>query len=131
MKAEQFIEFANDFAKASAKTSSDEIQQAYEDNLDCLARPGDQVVVMRKPWPIGHWGKVIAFREFSPCYFRVEVDIDGKHLQIPAHALARRVGAVDCEKAELQYIYLLMKINGLTIANDSNFPSHSVLWKNS
>lgn len=117
MKAEQFIEFANDFAKASAKTSSDEIQQAYEDNLDCLARPGDQVVVIRKPWPIGHWGKVIAFREFSPCYFRVKVEIDGKHLQIPAHALARRVGAVDCEKAELQYIYLLMKINGLTIAN--------------
>ena len=116
MKAEQFIEFANDFAKASAKTSSDEIQQAYEDNLDCLARPGDQVVVIRKPWPIGHWGKVIAFREFSPCYFRVEVEIDGKHIQIPAHALARRVGAPDCEKAELQYIYLLMKINGLTIA---------------
>jgi hypothetical protein len=116
MKAEQFIEFANDFAKASARSSSNEIQQAYEDNLDCLARPGDQVVVIRKPWPIGHWGKVIAFREFNPCYFRVEVEIDGKRLQIPAHALARRVGAQDCEKAELQYIYLLMKINGLTIA---------------
>jgi hypothetical protein len=117
MKAEQFIDFANDFAKASAKTSSDEIHQAYEDNLDCLARPGDRVVVIRKPWQIGHWGKVIAFREFKPCYFRVEVEIDGKHLQIPAHALARRVGAPDCEKAELQYIYLLMKINGLTIAS--------------
>ena len=116
MKAEQFIEFANDFAKASAHTSSIEIQQAYEDNLDCLARPGERVVVIRKPWPIGHWGKVIAFREFNPCYFRVEVEIEGKRLHIPAHALARRVGAPDCEKAELQYIYLLMKINGLTIA---------------
>jgi len=117
MNAEQFIESANNFAKSSAKTSSTEIQQAYENNIDCLARPGHQVVVIRKPWPIGHWGTVIAFREFNPCYFRVEVEIDGKHLQIPAHALARRVGAPDCEKAELQYIYLLMKINGLTIAS--------------
>ena len=49
MNAEQFIEFANNFAKASAKTSSVEIQQAFEDNLDLLARPGDQVVVIRKP----------------------------------------------------------------------------------
>jgi hypothetical protein len=119
MKAEQFIEFANDFAKASAKTSSAEIQQAYEDNLDCLARPGEQVVVIRKPWPVGRWGTVIAFREFNPCYFRVEVEIEGKRLQIPANALARWVGAPDCDKAELQYIYLLMKINGLTIASRS------------
>jgi hypothetical protein len=116
MKAEQFIESANEFAKANAKTSSVEIQQAYEDNLDCLARPGEQVVVIRKPWPIGRWGKVIAFHEHNPCYFRVEVEIEGKRLQIPAHSLARWVGAPDCEKAELQYIYLLMKINGLTIA---------------
>lgn len=119
MNAEQFIELANDFAKASAKTSSAEIQQAYEDNLNCLARPGEQVVVIRKPWPVGRWGRVIAFREHNPCYFRVEVEIEGKHLQIPAHALARWVGAPDCEKAELQYIYLLMKINGLTIATRS------------
>ena len=117
MKAEQFIEFANDFAKASAKTSSAEIQQAYVDNLDCLARPGDQVVVIKKPWPTGRWGKVIAFREFNPCYFRVEIEIDGKQIQIPAHAIARWVGAPDCEKAELQNIYFLMKINGLTIAH--------------
>ena len=117
MKAEQFIAFANDFAKASTQTSSEEIQQAYEDNLDYLARPGQQVVVIRKPWPIGHWGKVIAFREFNPCYFRVEVEIDGKIFQIPAQALARQVGAPDCEKAELKYIYLLMKINGLKIAS--------------
>ncbi len=116
MKAEQFIQFANDFAKANAKTTSDEIQQAYEDNLDCLARPGTQVVVIRKPWPIGRWGTVIAFREFSPCYFRVEVDLEGKLIQIPASALARWVGAPDCEKAELQNIYLMMKINGLQIA---------------
>jgi hypothetical protein len=47
MKAEQFVEFANDFAKANAKTSSVKIQQAYEDNLDYLARPGEQVVVIR------------------------------------------------------------------------------------
>jgi hypothetical protein len=116
MNAEQFIQSANDFARASAKTSSDEIQQAYEDNLDCLARPGTQVVVLKKPWPIGHWGTVIAFREFNPCYFRVEVEIDGKRIQVPASALARWVGAPDCEKAELQNIYLLMKINGLTLA---------------
>jgi hypothetical protein len=117
MKAEQFIEFANDFAKANAKTSNLEIQQAYEDNLDCLARPGEQVVVIRKPWPIGRWGKVIAFHEHNPCYFRVEVEIEGNRLQIPAHSLARCVGGPDCEKAELQYIYLLMKINGLTLAS--------------
>ena len=117
MNAEQFIEFANDFAKASAKTSSNEIQQAYEDNLVCLARPGEQVVVIRKPWPIGRWGRVISFSEHKPCYFRVEVEIDGKRLHIPAHALARWIGAPDCEKAELQYIYLLMKINGLTLAS--------------
>ncbi len=116
MKAEQFIQFANDFAKASAKTTSDEIQQAYEDNLDCLARPGTQVVVIRKPWPIGRWGTVIAFREFSPCYFRVEVDLEGKLIQIPASALSRWVGAPDCEKSELQNIYRMMKINGLQIA---------------
>ncbi len=117
MNADQFIESANNFAKASAKTSNAEIQQAYENNLDCLARPGQQVVVIGKPWPIGRWGKVIAFHEFSPCYFRVEVEIDGERFQIPAHALARRLGSPDCEKAELQYIYLLMKINGLTIAS--------------
>ncbi|MEI6384358.1 MAG: hypothetical protein WCO80_11980 [Betaproteobacteria bacterium] len=116
MNADQFIQFANDFAKASAKTSSDAIQQAYEDNLDCLARPGDQVVVIRKPWPIGRWGRVIAFREFNPCYFRVEVELEGKLIQVPASALARWVGAPDCEKAEFQNIYLLMKINGLKIA---------------
>ena len=117
MKAEQFIEFANDFAKASAKTSNIEIQQAFEDNLDYLARPGDQVVVIRKPWQIGRWGTVIAFHELSPCYFRVEVDIEGKHTHIPASALARWVGAPDCEKAELQHIYLMMKINGLKLAH--------------
>jgi len=117
MKAEQFIQFANDFARASAKTSSDEIHQAYEDNLDCLARPGDQVMVIRKPWPIGHWGKVISFQEFNPCYFRVEVEIDGKIIFVPASALARWTGAPDCEKAELQNIYLLMKINGLKLAH--------------
>jgi len=116
MNADQFIQFANDFAKASAKTSSDAIQQAYEDNLDCLARPGDQVVVIRKPWPIGRWVRVIAFREFNPCYFRVEVELEGKLIQVPASALARWVGAPDCEKAEFQNIYLLMKINGLKIA---------------
>jgi len=117
MKAEQFIAFANDFARASAKTSSDEIQQAYEDNFDFLARPGDQVVVIRKPWPVGRWGTVISFQEFNPCYFRVEVEIEGKLVHIPANALARQVGAPDCEKAELKYIYLLMKINGLKIAS--------------
>jgi hypothetical protein len=116
MRAEQFIQFANDFASASAKTSSDEIQQAYEDNLDCLARPGDQVVVIKKPWPVGRLGKVISFEEHSPCYFRVEVEMDGKHIQMPAHALSRWLGAPDCEKAELQNIYLLMKINGLKLA---------------
>lgn len=117
MNAEQFIGFANDFAKASVRTSGTEIQQAYEDNLDYLARPGTQVIVTKKPWPIGRRARVIAFREFDPCYFRVEVEIDGKHMHIPAHALARRIGGPDCEKAELQYIYLLMKINGLTVAS--------------
>ena len=116
MNAEQFIEFANNFAKASAKTSGTDIQLAYEDNLDCLARPGDRVVVIRKPWPIGRWGTVIAFQELSPCYFRVEVEMDGKHMQMPAHALSRWLGAPDCEKAEFQNIYLLMKINGLKLA---------------
>jgi hypothetical protein len=77
MKAEQFIQFANEFARASAKTSNDEIHQAYEDNLLCLARPGDEVVVIRKPWPVGQWGKVISFTEFNPCYFRVEVALQG------------------------------------------------------
>jgi hypothetical protein len=117
MKAEKFIEIANEFAKSSARTSSTEIQHAYEDNLDCLARPGTQVVVIQKPWPIGRWGTVIAFREFDPCYFRVEVELEGKHMQIPAQALARWIGAPDCEKAELQNIYLLMKINGLKLAH--------------
>ena len=117
MNAEQFIEFANNFAKASAKTSTVQIQQAFEENLDCLARPGDRVVVIRKPWHIGRWGTVIAFHELDPCYFRVEVDIEGKRIHIPASALARWVGAPDCEKAELQHIYLLMKINGLQLAH--------------
>jgi hypothetical protein len=117
MNAEQFIEFANKFAQASAKTSSTEVQQAYEETMDCLARPGERVLVIRKPWPMGQWGKVIAFHELNPCYFRVEVDIEGKRFQIPAHALTRRAGAPDCERAELQYIYLLMKINGLVVAN--------------
>jgi hypothetical protein len=117
MRAEQFIQFANDFARASQKTSNDEIQLAYEDNLDCLARPGDYVVVIKKPWPVGRRAKVIAFREFNPCYFRVEIELDGKHLQVPASALARWIGAPDCEKAELQNIYLLMKINGLKLAH--------------
>ena len=116
MRAEQFIQFANDFASASAKTSSNEIQDAYENNLKCLARPGDHVIVMKKPWPIGRWAKVIAFREFNPCYFRVEVELEGKHMQLPAHALSRWVGGPDCEKAELKNIYLLMKINGLKLA---------------
>ena len=52
MNAEQFIEFANKFAQASAKTSTTEIQQAYEDNMDCLARPGERGLVIRKPWPL-------------------------------------------------------------------------------
>ena len=117
MKAEQFIQFANEFARASAKTSNDEIHQAYEDNLHCLARPGDEVVVIRKPWPVGQWGKVISFTEFNPCYFRVEVAFQGKKIHVPASALSRWVGAPDCEKAELQNIYLLMKINGLKLAH--------------
>jgi len=116
MNADQFIQAANDFAKASAKTSSDEIQQAYEVNVSCLARPGAEVLVIRKPWPMGRWGKVVSFREFNPCYFRVEVELDGKLIHMPASALTRWVGAPDCEKAELQNIYLLMKINGLTLA---------------
>ena len=66
MKAEQFIEFANDFAKASAKTSSAEIQQAYVDNLDCLARPGDQVVVIKKPWPTAAGAKSLHFANSIP-----------------------------------------------------------------
>jgi hypothetical protein len=117
MKAEQFIQFANEFARTNAKTSSDEIHQAYQDNLDCLARPGDQVVVIRKPWPQGQWGKVISFQEFNPCYFRIELELQGKIIFVPASALARWVGAPDCEKAELQNIYLLMKINGLKLAH--------------
>ena len=117
MKAEQFIQSANDFAKASAKTSSDDIRQAFEDNLDCLARPGAQVVVIRKPWPVGRWGTVISFQEFNPCYFRVEVELEGRRIHVPASALSTWVGGPDCEKAELQNIYLLMKINGLTLAH--------------
>jgi hypothetical protein len=46
----------------------------------------------------------------------VEVDLEGKRTHIPASALARWVGAPDCEKAELQHIYLLMKVNGLKLA---------------
>jgi hypothetical protein len=60
---------------------------------------------------------VIAFREFNPCYFRVEVDLEGKIIQMPASALSRWIGGPDCEKAELQNIYLLMKLNGLTLAH--------------
>jgi hypothetical protein len=59
---------------------------------------------------------VIAFHEFNPCYFRVEVELDGRRIHIPASALSRWMGGPDCEKAELQNIYLLMKINGLTLA---------------
>jgi hypothetical protein len=44
------------------------------------------------------------------------VELDGKLIHMPASALTRWVGAPDCEKAELQNIYLLMKINGLTLA---------------
>jgi hypothetical protein len=78
---------------------------------------GDEVVVIRKPWPVGQWGKVISFTEFNPCYFRVEVALQGKTIHVPASALSRWVGAPDCEKAELQNIYLLMKINGLKSAH--------------
>jgi hypothetical protein len=73
----------NKLAQASAKTSSTQIQLAYEDNLNCLARPGDRVVVIRKPWPIGRWDTVIAFRELNPCYF-----VSGwpRHLDLSAHS---------------------------------------------
>jgi hypothetical protein len=106
-----------DMASAVIKAVSDNPMEFANDNLNYLARPGDQVVVIRKPWPIGHWGKVVAFREFNPCYFRIELELQGKIIFVPASALARWVGAPDCEKAELQNIYLLMKINGLKLAH--------------
>ena len=49
---------------------SDDILQ---NNPVDMARPGVRVVVIRKPWPIGRWGTVIAFRECDPCYFSVEI----------------------------------------------------------
>ena len=58
----------------------------------------------------------MAFHECKPCDFPVDAELEGKRICILAYALARRLGAPDCQKVELHYIYLLMNINGLALA---------------
>jgi|Laugresbdmm110sd_1035091.scaffolds.fasta_scaffold93193_1 uncharacterized protein (DUF1330 family) len=52
----------------------------------------------------------------------VLLEFDSVEQAVAAHdcpAYQAALATLDCEKAELQYIYLLMKINGLTIATDN------------
>jgi hypothetical protein len=123
MKAQQFIEQAT----AEALALHTRHREAYEDTFDYLARPGRTVIVIKKPWPIGRSGKVFEFSEPTDGYFRVGVEMDGKRVYIPAYALARWLGAPDCEKAELRHFYFLMKLNA---GGFPEFPDDSEIFEN-
>jgi hypothetical protein len=119
MKVEQFIEQVT----ANALVEHTRHREAYEDTFDYLARPGRTVIVLKKPWPVGQTGRVFEFSEPSDGYFRVGVDFGTKQMYIPAHALARWLGAPDCEKAELRHFYFLMKLNAGGMAVFPDDPS--------
>jgi hypothetical protein len=119
MKVEQFIEQVT----ATAMVQHTRHREAYEDTFDYLARPGRTVIVLKKPWPVGQTGRVFDFSEPTDGYFRVGVDFGGKQMYIPAHALARWLGAPDCEKAELRHFYFLMKLNAGGMAVFPDDPS--------
>ena len=107
MKVEQFIEQVT----ANALVEHTRHREAYEDTFDYLARPGRTVIVLKKPWPVGQTGRVFEFSEPTDGYFRVGVDFGSKQMYIPAHALARWLGAPDCAQAELRHLYFLMTLN--------------------
>jgi hypothetical protein len=115
MRVQQFIEQVT----AEALAQHTRHREAYEDTFDYLARPGRTVIVIKKPWPVGQTGKVFDFSEPTDGYFRVGVDFGSKQMFIPAHALARWLGAPDCEKAELRHFYFLMKLNA---GGNAQFP---------
>ncbi|MEY4441035.1 MAG: hypothetical protein RL442_35 [Pseudomonadota bacterium] len=97
--------------KAHARAIKTKQREELEDAGQLLAAPGYQVVVIRKPWPVGRRGIVIGLigTSFSP---RAVIDFDGTFAALPLDAIARHAGAIDCAKAQIRHNVALIKFRG-------------------
>ena len=82
--------------KAHARAVRTQHREELEDASQLIAAPGVEVVVIRKPWPIGRRGRVMGVLGDHAA-----VDFDGKSATIPLSAIARREGGPDCFLAQI------------------------------
>ena len=97
--------------KAQAKAIKTRQREEVEDAAQLVAAPGVQVVVIRRPWPVGRQGTVLGVLGASSDAKAV-IDFDGKSQTIPLSALARSDEAIDCARAQIRHKVALIKFNG-------------------
>ena len=96
--------------EAHAQAVHTRLREDLEDLQALIAGPGVQVVVIRKPWPVGRRGTVLGVWE-QGARMAARVDFDGRVMPVPLDALARRLGAPDCATAQIWHKVAWIKLN--------------------
>ena len=86
-------------------------RQALEDARELIAAPGDQVVVIRKPWRVGDRGTVMGVWR-AGVGWRALVDFGDRMISVPLDAIARNVDAPDCALAQIWHNAAWIKLHG-------------------
>jgi hypothetical protein len=97
--------------EAHAQAIKTKHRQELEDAAQLVAAPGFQVVVIRRPWPVGRRGTVMAVLGASSDAKAV-IDFDGKSQTIPLSAIARREEVIDCARAQIRHKVAWIKFQG-------------------
>lgn len=77
-------------------------REALEDAAELVAAPGVEVVVIRKPWPVGRRGVVWAVIRRGTGWYAL-VYLGERLATMPLSALARSPDAIDCERARIRH----------------------------
>lgn len=97
--------------QAQARAIKTKQREDLEDAAQLVAAPGVQVVVIRRPWPVGRRGTVLGVLGASS-NAKAVIDFDGQSQTIPLSAIARNDEAIDCARAQIRHTAAWIKFQG-------------------
>jgi hypothetical protein len=97
--------------EAQARAIKTKQREDLEDAGQLVAAPGVQVVVIRRPWPVGRRGTVLGVLGASS-NAKAVIDFDGQSQTIPLSAIARHDEAIDCARAQIRHTAAWIKFQG-------------------
>ena len=95
--------------QAHARAVITKHREVLEDAAQLVAAPGSEVVVIRKPWPVGRWGTVWSVFRRGPDW-QATVYLGDRLLTIPLSAIARQPDSIDCARAHIRHSAAWIKL---------------------